>query len=212
MAISWQSQLIKAKQWSLHQTAYMWWWWYTPAESDNNMREPSSTWCGTCLSTTRPYSPDFGEAATTSTSPQHLRWLWCNWCHHSGHCHQVRKALLDVDVNLWKFYDQWVLKNNVWPLVWKISLQSSSPHQYDAIIPRWGTMQWSMIATTAEKSHLDQFCRGRLKGKVSPMLGLVLPREFTRRCSRKPAAPLLVGQEIIRIGSIVEYRNRFCQF
>ena len=30
---------------------------------------------------------------------------------------QVRKALLEVDVNLWKFYDQRVLKNNVWPLV-----------------------------------------------------------------------------------------------
>ena len=119
-----ENELIKSKQWSFYQTAYMWWW-YTSAESDNNMREPwsSSTWCGTCLSTTRPYSPDFGEAATTSTSPQHLRWLWCNWCHHSGHCHQVRKALLDVDVNLWKFYDQWVLKKNVWPLVWQISLQ-----------------------------------------------------------------------------------------
>ena len=86
------------------------------------------------------------------------------------------------------------------------------PHQYDAFIPRWGTMQWFMTATTAEKSRLDQFCRGRLKGKVSPMLGLVLPREFTRRCSRKTTAPLLVGQEIIRIGSIVECRNRYCQF
>jgi len=30
---------------------------------------------------------------------------------------EVRNALLEVDVYLWKFYDQRVLKNNVWPLV-----------------------------------------------------------------------------------------------
>ena len=209
MAISWQSQLIKAKQWSLDQTAYMWWWWYTSAESDNNMREPwsSSTWCGTCLSTTRPYSPDFGEAATTSTSPQHLRWLWCNW--FVARCGRHYWTLMWICGNsmisgysrrtsgLW--FDKFLFNNH-------------HPHQYDAIFPRWGTMQWFMTATTAEKSRLDQFCRGRLKGKVSPMLGLVLPREFTRRCSRKTTAPLLVGQEIIRIGNIVECRNRFCQF
>ena len=45
---------------------------------------------------------------------------------------QVRKALLEVDVNLWKFYDQRILKNNVWPLVRNIHHQHY--HQSPSII------------------------------------------------------------------------------
>ena len=49
-----------------------------------------------------------------------------------NHNHQVRKALLEVDVNLWKFYDQRILKNNVWPLVRNINHQHY--HQSPSII------------------------------------------------------------------------------
>ena len=85
----------------------------------------------------------------------------------------MRKALLEVEVNLWKFYDQRVLKVNVWPLVRHNQLDledlakiGEEPCSHPRQLQLQREVSWPNLALANQKKRLHLRRLRPLKGSV----------------------------------------------